>query len=359
MNFEIKNYVVLIPAYKPVYDEMVPFIKELRESYDKIVCVDDGGGEAFKSIFDECEALGCVVLTHEVNRGKGAALRTGLTYIRDGMKDAAGVITADCDGQHKVSDIKKVTEALFEHPDDMIIGGRRFDKDVPFRSKFGNTFTRILFKLTTGISIYDTQTGLRGFPTSLLPELIELPGDRYEYEMNMLLKLRDWGVSPYEVTIATIYLNENKGSHFNPLKDGLRVSARVLKYAAGSILSFLIDWALFLLLMKLLFSGAGENIRYAFAFGIARVISSAFNYIYNRKTVFGGKNYVRGATARYFLLVVTVLGLGMLVQRLTAYIPGGDPVHSAIKLVYDAVMFAVNYVLQRDFVFRIKKRKKE
>ncbi|MBQ7700027.1 MAG: glycosyltransferase [Clostridia bacterium] len=357
MSFDSKNYVVLIPAYKPVFDEMVPFIKELRESYDNIVCVDDGGGETYADVFAECKALGCAVLTHEVNRGKGAALRTGLEYIRDELKDAAGVITADCDGQHTVSDIKKVTEALCEHPDDMIIGGRRFDKNVPFRSQAGNTFTRIIYKLATGISIYDTQTGLRGFPTSLLPELIALPGDRYEYEMNMLLKLHDWGVSPYEVTIATIYINDNKGSHFNALRDGLRIGARILKYAAGSILSFVIDWIVFLLLMKLAFSGAGENIRYAFSFGIARVISSTFNYIYNRKAVFGGKNYERGATVKYFALVIVVLGLGMLVQRLTAYIPGGDVVHSVIKFAYDTVMFIVNYILQRDFVFKIKKRK--
>ncbi len=359
MEFKTDNYVILIPAYKPVFDEMVPFIRELRESYDKIVCVDDGGGEEFKNVFDECEALGCVVLKHEVNRGKGAALRTGLSYIKDELKDAGGVITADCDGQHSVPDIKKVTEALFEHPDDMIIGGRRFDKDVPFRSQFGNTFTRILFKLATGISVYDTQTGLRGFPMSLLPELIELPGDRYEYEMNMLLKLRDWGVAPYEVTIATIYLNENKGSHFNAFRDGLRIAGRILKYTAGSILSFLLDWVVFILLMTLAFSGVGENIKYAFSFGIARVISSAFNYIYNRKAVFGGKNYERGATLRYFILVTVVLVLGMLVQRLTAYIPGGDTVHSVIKLIYDGVMFVVNYILQRDFVFKIKKRKKK
>ena len=359
MDFDLKNYVILIPAYKPVYEQMIPFVRELKESFDRIVCVDDGGGEQYKNVFEECERLGCVVLTHEVNRGKGAALRTGFDYINKEPGGAHGVVTADCDGQHTVSDIKKVTEALFEHPEDMIIGGRRFDKNVPFRSKAGNTFTRLLYKLATGISIYDTQTGLRGFPMSLLPELIKLEGDRYEYEMNMLLKLRDWGVSPYEVTIATIYLNENKGSHFNALRDGLRIGARILKYTAGSILSFLIDWIIFLLLMKLAFSGAGENVRYALSFGIARVCSSTFNYMYNRLAVFGGKNYERGATAKYFALVIVVMALGMLVQRLTAYIPGGDFVHSVIKLVYDAVMFVVNYIIQRDFVFRIKKRKTE
>ena len=105
-----------------------------------------------------------------------------------------------------------------------------------------------------------------------------------------------------------------------------------------------------------MFSGSGETVRYALSYGIARVISSTFNYIYNRKTVFGGKNYERGATVKYFALVVAVLAIGMLVQRLTAYVPGGDPVHSAIKFVYDTVMFFVNYIIQRDFVFKIKKR---
>ena len=359
MKFDTKDYVILIPAYKPVYDEMVPFIKELRQNYDKIVCVDDGGGKQYSNVFAACKRLGCRVLTHSKNKGKGAALRKGLKFIHNDMPEAAGVITADCDGQHAVADILKVTEALYEHPEDLIIGGRKFDKDVPFRSKAGNTFTRVLYKLATGISIYDTQTGLRGFPMQLLPDLIKLDGDRYEYEMNMLLKLHDWGVSPYEVTIATIYLNENKGSHFNALQDGLRVGARILKYAAGSILSFIIDWIVFLLLMKLAFANSGENLRYAFSFGIARVISSAFNYLYNRKAVFGGKNYKRGATAKYFALVAIVLALGMLVQRLTAYIPGGDMVHSLIKLAYDAVMFVVNYIVQRDFVFKIKERKKK
>ena len=153
MGFDSKKYAVLIPAYKPVYDQMVPFVGQLTGYFDKIVCVDDGGGEAYADVFAECKRLGCTVLTHEVNRGKGAALRTGVTYIMNEMKDADGVVSADCDGQHTVSDILKVTEALYEHPEDMIIGGRRFDKDVPFRSQAGNTFTRILYKLATGISI--------------------------------------------------------------------------------------------------------------------------------------------------------------------------------------------------------------
>ncbi|MBO4422654.1 MAG: bifunctional glycosyltransferase family 2/GtrA family protein [Clostridia bacterium] len=357
MEFNTKDYVILIPAYKPVYDEMVPFVRELLKSYDKIVCVDDGGGREYSDVFSACKRLGCRVLTHTKNKGKGAALRKGLRFIHNDMPDAAGVITADCDGQHAVKDILKVTQALYENPDKLIIGGRRFDNNVPARSKIGNTFTRVVYKLATGISVYDTQTGLRGFPMTLLPELIKLPGDRYEYEMNMLLRLRDWGVKPYEVTIATIYHNENKGSHFNPLKDGLRIISMILKYAAGSIISFLVDWIMCLIFMKLVFPGLDDSLRLPLSYGLARVISSTVNYIFNRLAVFGGKNYARGATVKYFGLVIVVLLLGMLVQRLTAYIPGGDAVHLLIKLVYDTVMFFVNYIIQRDFVFKIKKRK--
>ena len=356
---DLKNYVILIPAYKPVFEQMIPFVKELLSDFDKIVTVDDGGGENYADVFSECAGLGCRVIHHAENRGKGAALKTGLAYIKDEMSGVAGVITADCDGQHAVADIIKVAEALSENPECLIIGGRRFDGKVPFRSRFGNAFTRFVFKLATGVSVYDTQTGLRGIPSALIPEMLTLQGDRYEYEMNMLLKLRDWGVSPYEVTIKTIYLNENKGSHFNAFKDGLKISVRILKYAAGSIISFLIDYAVFIILMKLVFPGLGSELKYALSFGLARAVSSVVNYLYNRFAVFGGKNYKRGATFKYFTLVLIVLALGMAVQRLTAYVPGGDVIHTLIKAVYDAVMFFVNYFIQRDFVFKIKERHSE
>lgn len=352
MAADFEKYAVLVPAYKPVYDQMVPFVKELLGIYKHVVAVDDGGGEAFADVFAECKRLGCTVLTHEVNRGKGAALRTGVTYIMKELPDILGVITADCDGQHTVPDIVRVTEAQSEHPECMIIGGRRFTGDVPKRSMVGNTVTRHIYKLATGISIYDTQTGLRGFPSFLLDELAELKGDRYEYEMNMLLKLREWGVQPYEIEIKTIYINDNKGSHYNGFRDTVRIGARILLYALGSGISFIVDQALFLL-----FSFLGMP--YWFAFFIARVLSSVVNYLINRKVVFGGKNYKKGTTLKYFSLAAGVMLLGMGVQWLVGNVGDGLGVGIAwiIKLVYDCVMFFVNYIIQRDFVFKVKDRK--
>lgn len=343
-----ENYVVLIPAYKPVYEQMVPFVTELLGIYRHVVAVDDGGGEAFADVFAECKRLGCTVLTHEVNRGKGAALRTGIIHVMNELSDAEGIITADCDGQHAVKDIIRVTEAQIEHPECMIIGGRRFDENVPARSMAGNTITRFIYKLATGISIYDTQTGLRGFPKFLFDELAELKGDRYEYEMNMLLKLREWGVHPYEIEIKTIYINENKGSHFNGFKDAVRIGARILLFAAGSAASLVIDQGIFLLCSFL-------GMKYWWAFCLARVISSAANYLINRKVVFGGKNYKRGATLKYFTLAGAVMLLGMTVMTLVKF----DSVLLTwvVKFSYDAVMFFVNYIIQRDFVFKVKDRK--
>lgn len=343
---DLKKYAVLIPAYKPAYGQMIPFVQKLLSAFDCVVTVDDGGGAEYASVFVECERLGCEVLTHEVNRGKGAALRTGIQYVYENLPDIAGIITADCDGQHAVKDIIRTAEALSEHPDCLIIGGRRFDENVPKRSMAGNKLTRVVYKLATGISIYDTQTGLRAFPRSLFDELIELKGDRYEYEMNMLLKLREWGVKPFEIPIKTIYLNENKGSHYNGFKDTMRIGARIMLFAAGSMTSFVIDWALFLLF--------SHWMPYWWAFGAARVISAVCNYFINRKVVFGGKNYKSGSAPKYLALATAVMLLGMLVLRLF----GKVKLYWLIKLCYDAVMYVVNYFVQRDFVFIIKKRDK-
>jgi len=95
--------IILIPAYEP-NQRLINLIHDLKDTCDyEIVVVDDGSGPSYKSIFDKVSSLGCTVLTHERNRGKGAALKTGFHYIQE-TKEAAGVVTADCDGQHLPKD---------------------------------------------------------------------------------------------------------------------------------------------------------------------------------------------------------------------------------------------------------------
>ncbi len=241
--------VVLIPAYKPD-DKLINLIKELKSACDyDIITVDDGGGEEFKAIFDEARNLGVTVLTHEVNKGKGAALKTGFKYIDEHF--SSGCVTADADGQHLVKDIIAVANKLNENPENLIIGARKFGKDVPLRSKFGNICTRITFNLLNATSIGDTQTGLRGIPKSKLGEYSVMAGDRYEYEMRMLLTARENDVDLKEVTIDTVYIEDNASSHFNPVKDAMRVYLPVLSHGGSMFLSIAADLILFCVLYAL------------------------------------------------------------------------------------------------------------
>lgn len=240
---------VLIPAYKPD-EKLILLLKELKAecNYD-IIVVDDGSGEEFQSIFDEAASLGITLLTHDINRGKGAALKTGFKYIDEHF--SCGCVTADADGQHLVKDIIAVAKALTENPECLILGSRNFDKDVPLRSKIGNICTRIAFNLLNAYSIGDTQTGLRGIPKSRLSEYIALDGDRYEYEMRMLLTARERDIDIKEVIIDTVYIEDNASSHFNPVKDALKVFLPVLLHGSSMLLAIILDIILFCILTAL------------------------------------------------------------------------------------------------------------
>ena len=163
------------------------------------------------------------------------------------MADVAGVVTADADGQHLPDDIVRVAEKLFEWPDSIVLGSA-FRGDVPLRSRMGNAITRKVFNFLSGQRVRDTQTGLRGLPASALPDMLKLPGERYEYEMNMLLEAPRFGLKLREIGIETVYIDNNSGSHFNPLKDSWRIYKSILMFAASSMLAFVIDFVLFTLL---------------------------------------------------------------------------------------------------------------
>ena len=185
-NVSLRDITVIIPAYKPD-ERLVALIQELRGEFPVLV-VDDGGGTEFAGIFEQARSAGAVVLTHEENKGKGAALKSAYRYMLDKGK-GSGAITADADGQHKMKDIIAVAEAMEANPDTFVVGGRDFRK-MPPRSRFGNTVTRFVFRLATGLKISDTQTGLRGIPACSMEKMAAVAGDRYEYEINVLLSLK-------------------------------------------------------------------------------------------------------------------------------------------------------------------------
>lgn len=335
---------ILIPAYEP-NKRLIKLIHDLKLTCDyKIIIVDDGSGFAYSNIFMEAEELGCTVLTHEVNNGKGQALKTGFNYLKENG-DGEGVVCADCDGQHLPKDIIKIAELINGHQNCVILGTRRFVGKVPFRSRFGNSVTRAIFSFASGAKVYDTQTGLRGFSSSMLSWLCKVPGERFEYEMNMLLEAIPSGYNFYEVDINTVYLEKNKSSHFNPLKDSFRVYLPILKFSMSSILSGVLDFTLLgimqLLTSDLLFSVIG-----------ARVISALFNYTINRFYVFSKfKNLpIKKSLFRYFLVAVIVLLANYEVINIYYSIIGLSLFLA--KILTEVTVFLFSFWSQRKFVFK-------
>lgn len=347
------KYVILIPAYNPD-DKFVAFVDELKGQNAPVVVVDDGSKVECQAAFQHAEEAGFLVVHHEVNRGKGQAIRTGLQAVQEHYPDYDlhdCVITVDCDGQHTLEAICKVVDCAGENPGALVLGGRFQDEeDVPLRSRIGNSFTRGVFRLATGLKIHDTQTGLRAIPFSLLDRMMALKGDRYEYEMNMLLYLKEWSIPYAEVPITTIYFDNNAGSHFNTLKDSWLIFKQIIKFISASVASFLVDYGAFILLVALLDHTGLRDIRVPMAYALARVISGVVNYVLNSKMVFkasGLRTFVG-----YFILWLIIMGLGAGGSYFIHDFLGLPTVLS--KLCVDIPLFLLSYWAQRELIFKKK-----
>ncbi len=336
---------ILIPSYEPD-TRLLQLIDKINETGSfTIIVVDDGSGSAYSEIFRSAKEKGCSVLTHKTNQGKGCALKTGFNYIKE-RGEMQGVICADSDGQHLPEDIIRIARKINEYKSHIILGCRHFTGKVPLRSRLGNTVTRMVFSFSTGTKIYDTQTGLRGYSADMLDWLCRIPGERFEYEMNMLLEANTEGYPFHEVNIDTIYHDKNKSSHFRPLVDSIRVYLPIVKFSASSVLSALLDFILLLLLQyfisNLLISTVG-----------ARVCSSIFNYTLNRSFVFSRSKSleIRKSLPRYFTLagVVLLLNYGLMS---VFYEKIGIPLFFA-KLLTEGTLFLFSFWSQRKFVFKI------
>ncbi|HWS35771.1 MAG TPA: glycosyltransferase family 2 protein [Actinoplanes sp.] len=220
----LEEMIVLLPVFKPG-PHLSELVTELPRP-DRVLIVDDGTGPAADARLAEAEARGCTVIRLPENRGKGVALKAGFRRIRSRYPDSA-VVCADGDGQHSVADIRAV--AGRSEPGHIVLGVRRFDR-MPPRSRFGNTVTRAAFRAATGWTVTDTQTGLRAYPADLLDPLCTVPGERFEYEMNVLLYATEHGHPIDEVPVPATYLHGNAGSYFSGITDSARIYAPLLRH---------------------------------------------------------------------------------------------------------------------------------
>jgi len=362
MTYTPASAVILIPSLEP--DDRLPsYMRHLLEAgFTRAVVVDDGSSEKYQPIFDELAAMeGVTVLHHEVNRGKGCALKTGFTYIRDHIPEASGVITADADGQHTVPDCWKLAEALIADRRVLYLGSRDFDlPNVPPKSRFGNKTTSFVFKLLYGQWLPDTQTGLRAFRREDLQFMIDVPGERFEYEMQMLIACARAKMDMVPITIETVYENENEGTHFHPIRDSYRIYKVILgsfvKFAGASIASTVLEEVLLWLLANLLLVGLPFS--NFFSQAIARCISAPCNFILNAKCVFKEKMNRRTIT-RYAILAVCIMLLqSLLLDRLMAWLAIPNTLIVLMSLAVNTAIYLVSYRVQNKWVFAPEKETK-
>ncbi len=343
---------LIIPAYKP--DEKLLGLLARFKDNDAFapVVVDDGSGADYRAIFDALPA-GVTLLRHPQNRGKGAALKTAFAHVLAHMPQCDQAVTADADGQHRYEDILRVCDRARRRPEALVLGSRKFDGSVPLRSRFGNGVTRHVFSIASGVKVFDTQTGLRAFGREAMARFCQVPGDRYEYEINMLLTAAQSGMPVVEEWIETVYLNDNASSHFNPFRDSLKIYLCILKFSASSLLSFIIDYVLALLL-KALTASWPAAVSLNFSVIMARLVSGTVNFTVNRKVVFKGNETLGRAIVKYVALAAAILALNLGLMHL--FTSMGWPFALA-KIVTEVLLFCLSFVVQGKFVYRGKTKK--
>lgn len=343
---------VIIPSLNP--DHRLKELVIALAPYDflHLIVVDDGSDTAHKANFPP-PGGNLTLLVHEINRGKGAAIKTAMRYVLKQFPDVKGVITADGDGQHLPADIAACAKIMSEE-NCFVLGVRDFSRsDIPPRSRFGNRLTSLIFRIACGIGISDTQTGLRAIPRDQLAVWCELEGERYEFETNQLLALGKQKLPFREIKIATVYLDDNRASHFHPVRDSIRIYTRILRFLAGSLLSSLIDITVFYL-ASLFFALTLKASSEMVCTVIARVISSLFNFTYNYKAVFEAKDSAGSSLLRYYILAAAqMLASGGILTLLNRLIGAETPAMvTLLKIFTDSALFVVSYHMQRSWVFR-------
>lgn len=355
----MEENVLVIPSLDP--DEN--FLNLLEEFKNKIaqekinmsiVIVNDGSSKNFNNLFEEIKNKDITVLQHSVNLGKGRALKTAFNYILNEAKNLKSVVTADSDGQHLIEDIILCLKCSNENQNTLILGTRNFmtsknlkeKNKIPFRSKVGNITTSLVFKYLLGLKISDTQTGLRAFSKEQVKDFLTVKGERFEYETNMLIDNKNLGYKFKEVPINTVYIKNNESSHFNPIRDSITIYLLFFKYIAASLLSFILDISLFGIFKSFKFTIINATV-------FARILSSIVNYSLNKNKVF--KSFNKKSLIKYYILVIIQMFIsGYSVKFLHRVFVNKNIIF--LKIVIDLVIFAVNYYIQREWVFKRREK---
>lgn len=348
---------IIIPAYNPP-DALIPYTEELiRRGFHRILVIDDGSASDRRHIFHALGRLGEVtIFRHAVNLGKGRALKDAFNYVlANWNNEVQGVITVDSDGQHTVEDVMRLRDMLTRQAQgpSLILGTRDFNgNEVPFKSRYGNKLTGLVFHFLYGVRVCDTQTGLRAVPMAFLAEYCKLDGERFEYEMNMLIYGALHRQRIEACPIQTVYFDHNSETHFRPVADSIRIYRVILKgfftYILSSASASILDLALFWLFLPV-FGAAGDSLRIAASTILARALSSVYNFTVNKRLVFKSNGRLFGQMGKYYALCAVQMILSACAVSAVHLMFNGNELIE--KMAVDSILFLISYQVQRAWVF--------
>ena len=374
MVHKMKDIAIVIPSLDPD-EKMVNTVSGMiAAGFEHIVMVDDGSHEENKCFFAramEEHPDQCSLLVHEVNKGKGRALRDAFAWIAENLPEVRGVITVDGDGQHIPEDTVRMAQEMEKKPGTVIIGCRDFSlSHVPTHNRLGNRISSFVYRVVYGIKLSDTQTGLRGIPAEHLAALANVDGDRYEYETNMLIYIQDHRIPYSEIPIQTVYIDDNSSSHFHVVRDSYRIYKPIILFVLGSCIATVVDIVVFTVLNALTEKGVGI-LAAAAAFinkhfisdyttaslfiptAVARIISSLVDFNFSRTKVFGSKDPARKTIWKYYVIcIVRMLLSWLFLSFLTNILHAQGLIVTLLKIIVDLVLFFVSYNWQRTWVFK-------
>ena len=358
---DLSKVSVVLPSLDP--DEKLTAVIDglLEYGFTDIILINDGSKKENLHYFEDAAAKHpeITLLHHEVNRGKGAALKTAFAWFLENRPDSLGVVTVDGDNQHHPEDTRACAMRMMEGGK-LVLGVRDFSQpDVPVRSRTGNRITSLVFKVFVGMTISDTQTGLRAITTRDVRTLLGIYGDRFEYETNMLLAMKEHNIGFEEVKIRTVYIEENKSSHFRAVRDSWRIYKLILahffRYGLSSIVSAVIDAGIFDLLSAVLLPIVPEVWLASVATVGARTASSLCNFFLNKKLVFNSKVNTKKTILRYYMIAIPNMllqaGLTSGIVALLHIPADARRWRTAIYVAVMCVLFIATFVLQQRWVF--------
>jgi len=346
-SVSLSRIAVIVPAYNPG-PALSTLVQELlQHDFAAVVVVNDGSSADFAPQFATLAALPRVeVLSHAINAGKGRALKSAFNHCLLHQPPLLGVVTADADGQHSPQDIVSIATTLLQPQiladSALVLGVREFNGTVPLRSRFGNTVSRWVFSLLYGLKVRDTQSGLRGLPMALLPPLLRLEGERYEFESSMLIAMSTGKHRVHEQVITTIYLDDNQSSHFNVVRDSMKIYFVLLRFLLSSLSTSFVDFLVFFLAFTMTAS-------LPLGMLCGRGVATGVNFLMNQRMVFRQRSGGYAAFARYLALVVLMGLLSLLMIRQLQLRLGLSTL--VAKLVAESVLFVLSFSVQHDLVF--------